>query len=771
MPLSSRESFVRPWRVHFSARNNFAGPSVILPPLGLFLAALCAFGPILGNDFVAWDDDDNFLRNPQFRGLGLANVTWAWTTFHLGVYQPLAWMLFEAQYAAGGLDPRTYHLTSLLLHGVVGAAVYILAVRLVRRAAPDCSPKAIRTACALAAAVFALHPLRAEVVAWVSCQGYLSCALFSVLAVLAYERSRPPDSPPRAGWFLASVLLFACGLLCHATAIGLPLVLLVLDAYPLRRRPGLGPVGRRVLLEKWPFVLAAAACCVLAFLAKGRSVRPLGDFGPETRLAQAAFGTIFYLARTLVPFGLHAHHPLTSNLRLAEPVFLVSLMLASGLTILAIGGRRKWPGFAAAWLAYLAILAPNSGLVTFGHQLVADRYSYLSTVPWSILAAGLLARMIDRHGRLVLAVALPVLLGLGALSWSQSRTWRDSTSLWSNVLAWDDSSPAAHLNLGNLLSRQGRLDEAFHHYQMAAKYDPSSPDPYFNSAVLLAKKQLFGEVDHHLAEAKRRGLPAHEADAWLGMVLSDQGRDTEALLLAERAFRRAPGSVRSLVTYGKVLARQGRLEEAVTYLSRAVAIDPRLQAPRLTLGLALLDLSRLDEAARVLRDFLRFAPDSAEGQPSLRKSCSSSGTGSPRRATSKRRCGSSRVIPWPGGGRTSSAARPENVASRVAAALADRPHRRTGPTRHPHRIPAVAACSHGLNSNLAHCAKNARGFSKTTFRIRPSSCPRRRISKMNSGTASGSLCPQSPAELTMTRSAPNISTMSAARAGVHLVIG
>ena len=181
-------------------------------------------------------------------------------------------------------------------------------------------------------------------------------------------------------------------------------------------------------LEKWPFVLTAAACCVLAYLAKGRSVRPLADFGPETRVAQAAYGTVFYLARTFVPHGLHAHHPLASNLHLAEPVFLVSLVLACPLTILAIGGRRQWPGFAAAWMSYLAILAPNSGLVTFGTQLVADRYSYLSTIPWTILAAGLLARVTDRHGRLVLAVAVPLLLSLGALSRSQCRTWRDSTS-------------------------------------------------------------------------------------------------------------------------------------------------------------------------------------------------------------------------------------------------------------------------------------------------------------------------------------------------------
>ena len=309
--------------------------------------------------------------------------------------------------------------------------------------------------------------------------------------MLAYERSRPPDSRPRAGWSLASVLLFACGLLCHATAVGLPLVLVVLDAYPLRRRPGLGPAGRRVLLEKWPFVLTAAACCVLAYLAKGRSVRPLADFGPRRDWPRPLTGRSSTLPGRSCPMACMLTIPWHRTSTWPSPSSWSLWSWRVALTILAIGGRRQWPGFAAAWLSYLAILAPNSGLVTFGTQLVADRYSYLSTIPWTILAAGLLARVTDRHGRLVLAVAVPLLLSLGALSRSQCRTWRDSTSLWTNVLAWDDSSPAAHLNLGNLLSRQGRLDEAFHHYQMAAKFDPSSPDPYFNSAVLLAKRGEF----------------------------------------------------------------------------------------------------------------------------------------------------------------------------------------------------------------------------------------------------------------------------------------
>src|SRR4051794_20253387 len=163
-----------------------------VPPVLLILAAFWAFWPILDNDFVAWDDDKNFLANPWYRGLGKSNLAWAWTTFHLGVYQPLAWMLFGLQFVVFGLDPRGYHLTSLLLHTCVGLGLYSLSLALLARVQPDFPRRSIEIASMLATAFYVVHPLRVEAVAWVSCQGYLSCALFSIFAVLAYERTARP---------------------------------------------------------------------------------------------------------------------------------------------------------------------------------------------------------------------------------------------------------------------------------------------------------------------------------------------------------------------------------------------------------------------------------------------------------------------------------------------------------------------------------------------------------------------------------------------------
>ncbi len=241
------------------------GPRTWLVAIPLALFVIYAFSPALNNGFVDWDDIPNFLGNPYFHGLGAAQVKWAWTTFWLGVYQPLAWLLFEAQYVFCQLDPRGYHLTSLLLQVANAVVLYVLTVALLVRCRTDSCLESPWTCClsaGLATALFAVHPLRVEAVAWASCQPYLPCILFSMLAVLAYLRAFPMDSSPRWGWLVGSFLLFVAALLFKALAVSLPAVLLILDVYPLRRfRDGtgrwFGASARRALLEKVPFVMVS----------------------------------------------------------------------------------------------------------------------------------------------------------------------------------------------------------------------------------------------------------------------------------------------------------------------------------------------------------------------------------------------------------------------------------------------------------------------------------------------------------------------------------
>ena len=212
--------------------------------VALAVVAATAFLPALNNGFLAFDDDENFLDNASFRGLGPSQIRWAWTTFLLGVYQPLAWMLLELEYVLAGLNPRGYHLVSIGLHAAVAVALFALIVAILRRCGWPANQAPgreihLQLAAALAAALFAVHPLRVEVVAWASCQPYLPCALFSILTILAYLRTHDEpadaDGGRRRAWMMVTLALFTAALLSKAVAVTLPLVLLAIDVYPLCR--------------------------------------------------------------------------------------------------------------------------------------------------------------------------------------------------------------------------------------------------------------------------------------------------------------------------------------------------------------------------------------------------------------------------------------------------------------------------------------------------------------------------------------------------------
>jgi tetratricopeptide (TPR) repeat protein len=468
---------------------------LIAIPLVLIVAA---FLPAVDNGFLDWDDEVNFLRNSQYRGLGWPQVRWAWSSFLLGVYQPLAWLLLEVQYVLSGLDPRGYHLTSLLLHAANAVALYALIVALLVRCRPDPflhDPWARAVGAGLATALYAVHPLRVEAVAWASCQPYLPCALFAMLAVLAYVRAVGDGPAPRWGWLAGSLALSAAAMLCKAAAVTLPAVLVILDVCPLRRLGGglgrwIGTSARRVWLEKVPFFAMGLAFMGLAVVAKADAhTLSLAADDLPTRIARACYGTWFYLVKTAIPRHITALYPLPRRLDRYAPSFSLSIFATLAVTVGLVMLRRRRPGLLAAWLSYLVILAPSSGLVRIGPQLAADRYSYLSMAGLVVpVAAGLgLAWASNRRARAValiaVGVALPVLV---VLTRDQCRVWRDSATLWSHVLAHGGDSPTAHGGLGLALFGRGRYEEAMAHFDAALRLGPDDPAAHNNRASLLA---------------------------------------------------------------------------------------------------------------------------------------------------------------------------------------------------------------------------------------------------------------------------------------------
>lgn len=566
-------------------------------PVVVALVTLAAFAPVLSNAFIDWDDQANFVTNPSYRGMTWSHVAWMATTFHRGVYQPLAWWLAAVEHAVGGVDPWVYHAGSWLLHGFVAVLLYVFARRLFVRLAPD-HPAAATYASATAALLWAIHPLRVETVAWASAQGYPLAAAFTLGSLLAWLRAR--DEPAATAcaataWSAASAALATCAYLAKPAAVTLPAVILILDWY-LSRGSGRWRTWRP-WLSALPYAAPAALVAAAAPLARatlGASVSSRYDL--IDRIAQAGYGAAYYAVKTVLPVNLTVFTPLPQPFDPFEPRFVLAMigLAAAGGVITRAARRAK--GAAACALAYLVLLAPVLGLIRQGDQLVADRYSYFAGAPLAIaMGAGVLVaftRGAPSRARAVSALVTVALVLFGALSWHLTHAWETPATLWARAVAVDPSSYQARINLGLAVLRENRYDAALREFDAAIGLNPRSSNARFNRGLALAKQ---GRTDDAIA-SYRDGLALDPTDATarahLGDLLASEDRLPEAEIQYRDAIRFAPHpDVFNML--GITLARQGRLADAVAAFRDALALDPTHADARANLEMALeLEASR-----------------------------------------------------------------------------------------------------------------------------------------------------------------------------------
>lgn len=500
-----------------TTKDRGASASSLLPVVLLITAAvITALGPGIGGDFLNWDDDRNFIRNDAFRGIGLAQLQWAWQTYHLGVWQPVAWILLGAQAPGGTLDSRVFHGVSLALHAINCVLLYLLMIRIleVRAAGGRANPASHRIGAAATALLFAAHPLRVEAVTWISCQPYLPAAMFYLLAIHAHIRATDAERPKsgRHGWMTLSLACFLLAMGCKAVAVSLPVVLLILDLWVLRRRENSSapPAVVRLVLKKVPYVIAAVPVCVWAMAAKdcNASRVPWTEANFGERFAQSAYGICFYLYRTLVPTGLSPYYRLPDGIHPGHWPYwgCVAFVVATTVTLIVL--RRRAPGLLAAWLAYLAILLPNLGIVQISRQIAADRYAYLAVMPIMIVAAHFIARLwrgggeaapdafptdsytkpVRTHARVAILGVLAILIFAEvAATRAYAAHWLSSDALWRRAIALDPECAVAHCNLGEDLLRREDYTEASRHLARAIDLDPDFAFAYANFAALLVR--------------------------------------------------------------------------------------------------------------------------------------------------------------------------------------------------------------------------------------------------------------------------------------------
>jgi protein O-mannosyl-transferase len=591
----------------------------VLLCLLLAAATLSVFWPVVHCDFLNYDDPEYFTANPHvLTGLTPANAAWAFTTGHASNWHPLTWLSLMLDVELFGTGPAGPHFTNLLFHTANTVLLFLLLRRLTGASWRSAS----------VAALFALHPLHVESVAWVAERKDVLSAFFFMLTLLAYASytQRRPGSRPQSpilNYFLA-LLFFTFGLLCKPMLVPLPLVMLLLDWWPLNRISDFRfPVSdlKHLLLEKIPFFTLSATSCIVTFIMqqKGGAVAALVKVPMSSRLENAFVSIARYLGKAFCPVLLANPYPLPGHWP-ALPA-LAAFALFAGLCGMAVCFRKRFPFGFTGWFWFVVMLVPVIGLVQVGNAAMADRYTYLPLIGLFIIlvwGAGEAVVTWRPHRPSVTAIALLLLLALAWRTRNQIGFWQNSGILFSHTLAVTENNYLAHNNLGTWLSDNGRTAEAMEHFQRSLQIQPDNPDALFNVGNAFAKLWNWDAAITNYQSVLRMAPAKADILNNLGMALAAKNQYAEAVTNFEASLKLNPDFADAHNNLAAVLFVEHRFDEAARHYREALRLTPNDSRIYINLGDALVRLGQIPDAVQCYQEALRLKPDDARAAAKLR---------------------------------------------------------------------------------------------------------------------------------------------------------
>jgi Tfp pilus assembly protein PilF len=583
----------------------------------LIAATLLVYAQTWWFGYALIDDPIEVSGNPRVQaGLSWSNVVWCFSSFFDGNWIPLTWLSLMLDTTLFGFRAGGYHFTNVIIH----AADAVLLFAFLARA----TGKQLRSACV--AALFALHPLHVESVAWITERKDVLSGLFGLLSLLAYARYATNG---RGLSYAVSIVCFVASLLSKQTLVTLPFLLLLLDFWPLGRfnassdapSQGRQRVVLKLLLEKVPFLAVSLAFSVIAVFAQksGHSIKGFDALPLAVRCENAIVVYADYLAKTFFPRDLVVYYP-HPGAPFAWTVILGSAAVLAAISAAAIAGLRRFPFLFVGWAWYLGTLVPMIGIVQVGGQQMADRYTYFPIIGLFVALVWLICELVPvgaLHSRLLPSSALAVLAVLGALTFVQVGYWRDDVALFEHALASGPDNSFSRNKLGCALVQRGKLPEAVEQFDRAIRLNPRAIDPHYNLGLVA---QGEGRLDAAAGFYRDvLALTEEHADAHnnLGAILLDRGQYAEAKKHFLRAAAIAPTRVEPQINLGAVALQSGDYAEAIAVSQRALALDSRQLAARYTIVQALLAQHRFDEAIGQLRAILAIAPNDQKARSEL----------------------------------------------------------------------------------------------------------------------------------------------------------
>lgn len=577
-------------------------------------------------DFINFDDPDYVTENPIVRaGLTFRGLGWAFTHCYADNWHPLTWISHMLDCQLFGLNPAGPHLVNVALHAANSVLLFLLLHRMT----------GAQWRSAMVAALFALHPLHIESVAWISeRKDVLSTflALLSLLAYVRYAKELKVQSPKSKVWFAVALMLFALGLMAKPMLVTLPFLMLLLDFWPLQRVKSLqtqdtnAEIGvtqcatrntQMLLLEKAPFVILSLASSAITFYAQKTGGALVGtDYFPFSwRLENAVISYFRYFLKACWPVHLSVlyplEHPQSVRLLLAAIGFLAVVSLS------ALAAIKRQPFLLVGWLWFLGLLVPVIGLVQVGAQAMADRYTYLPLT--GLFIAGVwgisdLLRLTRAPAFLGIAAAAVVLAGITAGTVFQLPDWRNSFTLFSHALDVTRNNAPASNNMGTALAAIGRTDEALPYYAEAVRIEPGQSRYQNNLATALARAGQRDAAMQHYLEAIH--VDPHYAEPYnnLGAMLLARHQVDEAISNLNEAIRLDPDDGDARNNLGSAYLAAGRLDDALAQYAEALRLNPTNASAHLNAGLALLKANRADDAMAQFTEAVRLNPTSAHAR-------------------------------------------------------------------------------------------------------------------------------------------------------------
>jgi tetratricopeptide (TPR) repeat protein len=578
--------------------------------IALIAVTLVALWPVVTCDFVNYDDSSYVYNNSHVKaGLDSANVIWACTTFYFANWHPITWLSYMLDAQMFGVTAWAYHLTNLVIH--TAAAVVLYAA--LRRMTGSVSKSLF------VAAVFAVHPLHVESVAWISQRKDVLSLFFGGITLWAYagycEKLRP-------GKYLLALVAFACSLASKQTLVTLPCVLLLLDYWPLRRiaqndqnressdaRPDHTEVASwwRLVWEKIPFFLLSGAASAVSVIAQKSSS---GLAGLEThpigfRLANALTSYVIYLRKTLWPVDLAVFYPPpTEGILVWQWAGAAALLTV--LTVAAFIARKRHPCLIVGWLWFLGTLVPMIGIVQVGEQRLADRYMYFPLIGLLIAAAWSVPAAVLKTGwrtRMIFGCALSITLGFAVLAFFQARHWKDSITLFTHALDVAEPSSIAHNSLGRALHDLGKNTEAIVQFTKAIEVNPRDSFAHNNLAVEYQRQRRWDLATQHFYEALRLNPDYLMAHRNLGILWFSRGREENNRAYFPRAQQHLakavalePQDIQANGYLGCVLSVMARYKEAEPHFQVVANLTPHNAAPYDLVAKWFLQTNQIDKA-------------------------------------------------------------------------------------------------------------------------------------------------------------------------------